>query len=496
MDTVLHGSPVVNIHLFGSNECTYAFVSHRIHRSLDSGGSWTLARSALRTRGLQSLSVDESEALCLQWNVINDTTVSWSTVLTTNSGDSWQFPIQVTVPHEVFPQEIGLTRTNSLILGITSSNALWISLSDRDGNNRQPFQHIMESEPGNSLPPFLYADARSDYAGILQAVGGSSWYSADLRVFRSEDQGLTWGEPQMLTTGRPVGATDAEPEMFGRNNLWGVVWHDYWNPDTTQRVIYCRLSANHGKDWYPAQLIYFDLNYMSYSSGQFIGNEMRIYWMDNYGDYGSATGIMAPDTLRPVMDVLHVPDSSATPNQVAQFIVRPTDNDTLSEVRLFLDWGTGHVFTYPMNRSETGRYFFNFLIPREAEYRYRIESEDFWENVGCYPDTGWASFHTANWDAADPRVIVQPASFSVSVFPNPCNGWPSLKLSADWFEHGPVSLTVRDLLGRTLWSRGVNPSTSVLPLQDAGAAAYVSGIYVLTVSRPGRTTHVKFLALR
>jgi hypothetical protein len=397
-----------------------------------------------------SLALADQTILSLE-RIVQDTLSDYSTVYSSNAGNTWMTPVDFFTPDSIHNKDIGITSSHSIVLGQTNPTILMVVTADREGRMPSPHNIIPSSAPGNTTTPFLFTESHSDTCAILQAVGGNSWFSADLRIFRSLDGGVTWCEPQMITQGSPLFLPSAEPELFGRGKLWGVAWQDFWNPDTALIRVNCRISANHGKDWYPPQVLSArDVN-MQYSGGQFTGNEVRIYWtgyswIDSVFDYATISGVFTADSIPPTIEIVHVPDTLSPVNRVVQFVVHPSDNDTLSEARLQLNWGTGNVFTYIMNSDPNGDFSFNFLIPCEAEYRYRIEAEDFWENVGSYPDSGWASFHTANWDAADPRVIVQPSSFSLSVFPNPFN--PVTTISFTVPKAGRVELTVYDVTGR------------------------------------------------
>jgi hypothetical protein len=83
--------------------------------------------------------------------------------------------------------------------------------------------------------------------------------------------------------------------------------------------------------------------------------------------------------------------------------------------------------------------------------------------------------------ASPPRPPVLPNTWEVTVFPNPCNGWPSVWLSPDWFGRGEVEVEVYNLLGQKVWKRIWSPSGGERMIQSA-RVTYVSGMYVVKVN--------------
>jgi hypothetical protein len=233
-----------------------------------------------------------------------------------------------------------------------------------------------------------------------------------------------------------------------------------------------------------------DIPVMGYSGGQFVGHEMRLYWADESYDYGTITGIIAEDTLAPLVSSVELPPDVVPLNSHLQFIAGVSENDTLSRVELRIISADDSV-AIPMGWTGTD-YMAEWTVPNAGRYWYRIEAEDFWENIGSVPNVGWATFVTEGWiDEAD-SVFVLRSSFLVSVFPNPSNGWPNLRLSPEWFAQGIVTITVFNVLGQKIMERSMF-SESMLSAFDAQTA---SGIFLLEVSTPTHHDRQKFMILK
>jgi hypothetical protein len=327
---------------------------------------------------------------------------------------------------------------------------------------------------------------------VRQLAGGASMWVADLYVYRTTDGGQSWEAARNLSEGHPLLRYAAAPELFCRGKLWGVVWEDFWNPDTTQWGVYWRLSANHGKDWYPAQPLGLDVPSMAYSGGQFVGHEVRVYWNDQYYDYATATGLMTEDTVRPELLFDLAPVDTIRTGDSLWFEAEASDNDTLSEVRAVVMDSADQRTVVVLSSQGNHQYRGGFVVPHDGLFRNRGEAEDFWENVATDPDSGWLTFHTEGWSGLDNPLILHPSSFILSVFPNPCNGWPHVRLSPDWFSKGPATITVYNVLGQKMLETRLSSATMLSAL-DAPAA---TGLYLLEVSSATHHERQKLLVLK
>jgi hypothetical protein len=78
------------------------------------------------------------------------------------------------------------------------------------------------------------------------------------------------------------------------------------------------------------------------------------------------------------------------------------------------------------------------------------------------------------------------------VFPNPCNTWPTLRLSPEWLAQGPVEITVYNALGQqVIQLTAMSSSVSFSPEIPAA-----SGTYLLKVSNPQHSELQKFVVLK
>jgi hypothetical protein len=134
-----------------------------------------------------------------------------------------------------------------------------------------------------------------------------------------------------------------------------------------------------------------------------------------------------------------------------------------------------------------------WTVPNDtALWHYYYRAEDMWENVSVYPDTGEFSFHTTGWNAA-PSFSLPPSSVAVSVYPNPCNGWPRIELAAEWFARGEVKIAVFDVLGRKVaaWD-----AASPGAMNRASTPVVASGVYLVRVEGAGRSVLRKVMVLK
>jgi hypothetical protein len=197
----------------------------------------------------------------------------------------------------------------------------------------------------------------------------------------------------------------------------------------------------------------------------------------------SAPGVLAETTFP---DTVHVGDS-------LRFVTLAMDDDTLAEVRVIISPIQGNTLRIPMQRLDGDTFRVSWMVPDENLYSYRFEAEDFWENVATYPDTGWLQFHTTGWSAADPRLTAHPSSLIVQVYPNPSNGWPSIKIAPEWFAHGAVTVSVYNVLGQKVWEQMVVNSRGI---QQFARTVETSGVYLLKVSNRQHSALQKFVILK
>jgi hypothetical protein len=98
----------------------------------------------------------------------------------------------------------------------------------------------------------------------------------------------------------------------------------------------------------------------------------------------------------------------------------------------------------------------------------------------------------ADGGSASGDLILHPSSFILSVFPNPCNTWPSLTLSPDWFVRGPVEFVVYNALGQEL----IRQMAASSPVSFSPEIPAASGTYLLQVSNRVHSAMQKFVVLK
>ncbi|MFZ5432457.1 MAG: T9SS type A sorting domain-containing protein [Calditrichota bacterium] len=457
-------------------------------QSLDGGVSWQAGTPAIDGFRIASMLTVGPQVIRIDVNFPPGQYYRKRAAISSDNGVTWQENIVVGNDDLVCPRPASLAATHDHFIvvagdtGSTSSErSLVAAISDRSGQVWTPFS-LLPDQPltRTSLQYSIAGDTASETA-IVAALEGYGWYERNLYICRTTNGGQTWEPPYFLTTGRPLNGDYAAPEIFCRGKLWGVLWEDYWNPDSTQWGIYLSFSANHGKHWYPPSPQGEDFPSMFYSGGQFVGDELRLYWSD-WGDIGwdylTATGMLTADVLPPQVQSLSIPPDTVRVDQVLSFAAEAVDQDTLSEVRLVLRWGNDST-RIPMTRGEDQHYQATFTVPEEDYYSYRIEAEDFWENVGCDPDTGWAVFVTDGWNGARESSISLPASFSLLAYPNPFNATTTLSFSLS--HTSPVSLSVFNLLGQAVYQADLGRLNAGEHRHLFDARDLPSGVYLVRV---------------
>jgi hypothetical protein len=473
----------------------YAFVNgggwyEWVYRSVDGGSEWS--QSFLR-QGVYSgpgFAAGEN-VICVFREPITPGVEVRRSFASSNHGGTWDVGHEVTRQHMGISQnEIAMTRTRILLSGVTPTDSIWnyrlySSYADHDAVTWSTFQELPGQPLGWDNPSTtIAADTSSETAIIASVWYENGGWGQDLFVHRTTDGGNTWEEPQALTEGAPV-IREICPEIFCRGKMWGIAWSGARAGDDSTYDLCCRISANHGKDWYAVQKIDTTIHEVSYTGGQFTGNEIRLYWSGIAAlapitlDYATVSGTVTPDTESPILTVVGLPPDTVPSGGVIILESRVIDNDTLSEVRVRFQDDRDSTWVVPMNRSQGHTFAANWTAPREGFYRYRIEAEDFWENVGSYPDTGWASFVTEHWSSADP-FILQPHSFSLSAYPNPFNPATSISISLPRETH--LTLDVFDVTGRLVRRLADGRFTAGEHTIRLDAGDMASGIYFAHVA--------------
>ncbi|HEY3294495.1 MAG TPA: T9SS type A sorting domain-containing protein [bacterium] len=441
-----------------------------------------------------------SQAITIEWHWQGgESDPTYWAVISEDGGDHWGSALALNLPPTFEFLDVAMTRGHLLVLAnIDDLGELGTTSADRTGQTWSPFVALPSSWPGNTNTPFILGDSTSETAMVRQTVGRASMDEADLFVYRTTDGGQNWEPGRNLSEGHPYSRFLCHPELFCCGKLWGVVWEDFWNPDTTQWGVYYRMSANHGKDWYPAQPLGLDVGQLDYSGGQFIGDEVHVYW-NAQSDYATAVGRMAVDTLAPGIEIGIPLPNDVGQGTTVQFMGSAMDNDSLVRMDVVLRrQGSADSLVVPLSERITSvDYRGTWTVPQDTtQWVYYYRAEDMWENVSAFPDTGAFTFHTTGWSATS-SVTLPPLSFAVSVFPNPSNGWPSIKLAPGWFGHGVVRISVHDVLGRCLLEREVaGQGGQLISLMDNRNLEAASGVYLLRVTAGGRVRAVKVLVLK
>jgi hypothetical protein len=320
-------------------------------------------------------------------------------------------------------------------------------------------------------------------------------------MYRTTDGGESWELPRPLTEGAPLYYL-AYPVIFNRGPLFGVAYQDIHNPDTTQTGLYWRFSANHGKDWYPPQRADTYYNRVITTSGQFVGNEVRLYSNgvspERY-DYRTVSGILSEDTIRPALTGFHVTSNTIRANDTLLFTAMASDNDTLSEVKVLLADTSGNLYSVILTNEGGGQFRGVWMVPAAESYSYYFTAEDFWENSIAYPDSEvWHFVALPEISAVEHAPAELPGRFSLSVSPNPFNATTRITFTLP--QPGMVSLAIYDVSGRLVRS-GIG-QTQGSPLQagvhhlEFDASDLPSGIYFARLTVAGWSQTQKMVLLK
>jgi hypothetical protein len=450
----------------------------------------------------------DAQVIAIQALTNIDTHLVIEAIGSEDTGTSWSTPQILNIGHmQVIDNCMGATQSHFLALGwqwesTDNASILYICRRVRINQTWTPFNRL----PGQ---PYIFysgfisiaADTGSETAIVLTAADiGAGGAPKQIRMHRTADGGDTWELPRLLTQDAPInGRWGSYPIIFCRGKLWGVAWEKS-EGNSDELGLYWRLSANHGKDWYPAQRVLLNYFGMTSTVGQFYGNEARLYWRGSPAgapdDYGTINGLMAPDTIVPIITQDALASDTVDVGDRILFSATASDNDTLSGVTLTVLDSTNIPFSLRLARQSQGRFWGNFTVPHAGFYRYRLTAEDFWENSTSDPDNGWVHFQTRGWSPVGPRGIVHPSSFSVSVSPNPFNS--STRISFTLPTASFVDLNVYDLTGRLVRRLAGGHMDPPLPAGEHevvfDGSELPSGIYFLRM-QAGEFSHTQKIIL-
>jgi hypothetical protein len=451
-----------SVQLGGSNGRLYVFAGLSsssawyytwLKCSTDGGVTWNNLIGPTQHQGFQSGFVTGMQILCVFIRQISETEYVKSISISDDGGAHWRSNIPVPGNMNVGQGSLNATRSHFLLLTstiINSQERYVISTSNRTGQNWTPFTPL----PAQPLPELVggsyTGDTSSETAVFVSAQQDGFWTPLDLYAIRTTDGGASWSDWITLTTDGALWYRATNEMVFCRGKLFGVAYQDANNPEPTQRGIYWRFTANHGKNWYPSQRIDGYYSFVKATSGQFVGNEVRLYWnaqiSDTFWDYRTCTGILQPDTIYPDLIPMFYPHDTATVGDSLRFQVNALDNDTLSEAVVHIEGDVGMHANLTMTRQSPGIYELYWHVPAEGNYRFRFEAEDFWENRIVVDDTSEFIFFVRSGSAVDRDFVSHPSSFILSAYPNPFNPTTTIALTLPHIAR--ARLAVYDLLGR------------------------------------------------
>ena len=498
-----------------------------------------------------NLSIRGSESVVLVLREFYDNPASWRTYLSTDDGITWQqaltgnderpsafvsgnkifitysvatwpFPLHFKVrrsfdggltwlPAQVvdttdLPAAAGhyLACTQSCLLVASGHQGvydghLFVARGEGQGENWTPFTEI-PSQPEQTLNQYaIVADTSSELTMLLSTNTVSAFPLApsDVWLYKSEDAGATWDSPIRMNDSSQAHVV-FYPCLFTNGKLWGMAWAGR-QISTQEYKFWWRFSANHGRNWYPEQVITSQTWRVQYAFGQFVNDETRIYWQaikdtaTGWPDLRTASGTITPDVLPPIVQPVDLPPDTVPISADLLFLAGITDDhDSLTRTSLRI-LSNNDTLTISMEWTEAD-YMASWTVPQEGRYWYRIEGEDWWENVGSYPDSGWAMLVTPGWidDVAD--FTPHPMSFSLSVYPNPFNPTTTITFSLPRTQNS--KLIVYDITGRevaTLADGTYSVGEHHAIFDGAGKA---SGIYFAKLSTDSYQRTQKLLLLR
>lgn len=474
-----------------------------IRISSDGGASWTSDRYSM-TGGHRYVFLTGLLGASIRTNVADGI----RSAITTNAGETWQ-------PEVIVPQGDTLSTT---IHSLAISQQSLILLAHR--MMPSPIFHVLmystSSDTGMSWSTMEEFPGLPTQSGSLNsysiaadhlssvAIASTTWYPGfstpqELWMHRTTDGGQTWEDGRRLTDSATV-RLGAEPVMFCRGKLWGIAWPDVRGEGLPD--LQWKFSANHGRDWYPEQIVALEVRGVWETCGQFDGDSVKLYRIENTDQDGqlldvrTVSGAIESDITPPEIFPEIVPNDSVNVGDTLSFVVSASDNDTLSSVRMILERiGEEQVVVEFLYASEF-MWEANWYVEQSGNYQYSFEAEDFWENIGFLADTSTFRFVTRGLSTHAHPEFVQ--TWAVEVYPNPANLTPILRLSESWFEHGDVAIRALNLLGQEVGRMNLVPSRgqSGILVLDPVFQNVTSGVYLLVVHNAIRHTAVKALILR
>ena len=344
----------------------------------------------------------------------------------------------------------------------------------------QPYGHVVRSLS-------LASDTLSDNIVLVSVwEEGESWANpATVFSTRSRDAGQTWDAPQRLAVGTPISWSSYDQiTIFCRQNLYGLAWSNDTVENIDERGIYFRMSANHGQYWYPCQKIDSTWLNTMFTTGQFVGDEVRVYWparqdSEQSGEtFRAITGILTTDTILPtIQDASEIP-WSVSPDTTIELRIDANDNDSLWQVQFIAlrQNASDDSVVINMERVAAEQYENEWTVSADSVIWYcYFRVEDLWENVAVTSiDTLYVGVSSGS--ELKPTAV---EDFSLSAFPNPFNSILSISLEVPLYQD--VTLGLYDLLGREVdvVYRGRLSSSTI---SYVAPAALASGVYFLRAS--------------